>query len=379
MATVSPDSVAQYQIKAFIERIERLEEERKAIAGDIAEVYAEAKGNGFDKKALKAVVRIRAVDHSERMEHEALVELYMSALGMVAAPVDEDDDEQPHVHVHTRGEIKSTAASQKRAQTATEVGTGGGNLGPASRSSAQAKTGVPAGVPADQSEAPGDGQSQHNSGVRVAAVDTNSQHGAESAEEEAQVATERAAPSAQPITAPRHDVVEAGEGTTAASSPDTQSEPAVLVEPDAAARGDRSATPAAAPVVAPFVATYPEPGVIVMERCPPEGIVAHPFAACWPVNSIDVTDGVREPIVKQGKFILDGRGRYFAARDAGIEYPVVQYDGTDVLGDIIRWNLASRKLSENQRRLIAQKLAKVEPSRADDVMQLFELHREAAE
>lgn len=61
----------------------------------------------------------------------------------------------------------STAASQKRAQTATEVGTGGGHLGPASRSSAQAKTGVPS----DQSQAPGDGQSQHNSGVRVEAVE----------------------------------------------------------------------------------------------------------------------------------------------------------------------------------------------------------------
>lgn len=93
MSTVSSDSVAQDQIKAFIERIERLEEERKAIAGDIAEVYAEAKGNGFDRKALKAVVRIRAQDHASRMEHEALVELYLSALGIASAPDDEDEPE----------------------------------------------------------------------------------------------------------------------------------------------------------------------------------------------------------------------------------------------------------------------------------------------
>jgi len=80
---MSADAVAADQIKAFVERIERLEEERKAIAGEIAEVYAEAKGNGFDRRALKAVVRIRKMDHAERMEQEALLELYLSALGMV--------------------------------------------------------------------------------------------------------------------------------------------------------------------------------------------------------------------------------------------------------------------------------------------------------
>lgn len=82
MSTVSPDSVAQDQIKAFIERIERLEEERKAIAGDIGEVYAEAKGNGFNTKVLKIVVRKRAMSRAERLEQEAILELYMSALGM---------------------------------------------------------------------------------------------------------------------------------------------------------------------------------------------------------------------------------------------------------------------------------------------------------
>ena len=82
MSAVSPDSVAQDQIKAFIERIERLEEERKAIAGDIGEVYAEAKGNGFNTKVLKLVVRKRAMSRAERLEQEAILELYMSALGM---------------------------------------------------------------------------------------------------------------------------------------------------------------------------------------------------------------------------------------------------------------------------------------------------------
>ena len=90
MATVSSDSVAQDQIKAFIERIERLEEEKAAIAGDIKEVYAEAKGNGFDTKVLRKIVSIRKQDHNERMEQEALLELYLTALGMAAAPSDDE-------------------------------------------------------------------------------------------------------------------------------------------------------------------------------------------------------------------------------------------------------------------------------------------------
>ena len=91
--TVSTDSVAQDQIRAFIERIERMEEEKKAIADDIKEIYAEAKGNGFDTKVLRQIVRIRKQDASERMEQEALLELYMAALGMAAAPKASDDEE----------------------------------------------------------------------------------------------------------------------------------------------------------------------------------------------------------------------------------------------------------------------------------------------
>ena len=83
MATVSPDSVAQDQIKAFIERIERLEEEKKTISDDIRDVYAEAKGNGYDVKALRQVVRLRKQDKDERAEQEAILETYLQALGML--------------------------------------------------------------------------------------------------------------------------------------------------------------------------------------------------------------------------------------------------------------------------------------------------------
>jgi uncharacterized protein (UPF0335 family) len=94
-STVSSDSVAQDQLRAFIDRIERMEEEKKAIADDIKEIYGEAKGNGFDVKVLRQLVRIRKQDRDERMEQEAILSLYMDALGMTFAPPDDDDDEPP--------------------------------------------------------------------------------------------------------------------------------------------------------------------------------------------------------------------------------------------------------------------------------------------
>src|ERR1700756_3824274 len=74
---------AKDQLKAFVERIERLEEEKKAIADDVRDVYAEAKGNGFDVKALRTVVRLRKQDKNERAEQEAILETYLHALGMI--------------------------------------------------------------------------------------------------------------------------------------------------------------------------------------------------------------------------------------------------------------------------------------------------------
>jgi uncharacterized protein (UPF0335 family) len=74
---------AKDRLKAFIERVERLEEEKKAIADDVRDVYAEAKANGFDIKALRTVVKLRKLDVDERKEQEAVLETYMHALGML--------------------------------------------------------------------------------------------------------------------------------------------------------------------------------------------------------------------------------------------------------------------------------------------------------
>ena len=77
-------SFAEGQLKSLVERIERLEEEKRALSGDLKEVYAEAKGHGFDTKILRKVVALRRKDAVEREEEDTMVTLYMSALG--AAP-----------------------------------------------------------------------------------------------------------------------------------------------------------------------------------------------------------------------------------------------------------------------------------------------------
>lgn len=80
--TVSATEIAADQLISFLERIEKLEEEKRNISEDIKEVYAEAKGNGFDPKIIRQVVRIRQMDRAERQETEAILDLYLEAIGL---------------------------------------------------------------------------------------------------------------------------------------------------------------------------------------------------------------------------------------------------------------------------------------------------------
>ncbi len=77
----SINTSAQGKLKSLVERIERLEEDKAAVSTDLKEVYAEAKGEGFDAKILRKVVRLRGQDTAKRAEEEALIELYISAIG----------------------------------------------------------------------------------------------------------------------------------------------------------------------------------------------------------------------------------------------------------------------------------------------------------
>jgi uncharacterized protein (UPF0335 family) len=81
-AGIGHNSAAGNQLRSIVERIERLEEDKRAIADDIKDVYAEAKGNGFDVKQMRAVVRIRRQDQKKRAEEAAILETYLHALGI---------------------------------------------------------------------------------------------------------------------------------------------------------------------------------------------------------------------------------------------------------------------------------------------------------
>ena len=79
---MSKSGFAKEHLRSFIERIERLEEEKTALADDIREVYSEAKATGFDTKVMRQVVRLRKMESADRQEQEAMLELYLGALGM---------------------------------------------------------------------------------------------------------------------------------------------------------------------------------------------------------------------------------------------------------------------------------------------------------
>jgi uncharacterized protein (UPF0335 family) len=80
--TETSQTVAAGQLRAFIERVERLEEEKSQIQEDIKEIFAEMKGTGFDTKAVRTIIRLRKKDAAERQEEEAILDLYKTALGM---------------------------------------------------------------------------------------------------------------------------------------------------------------------------------------------------------------------------------------------------------------------------------------------------------
>jgi uncharacterized protein (UPF0335 family) len=77
------NSFSKEQFRSIVERIERLEEEKKVISDDIRDIYAESKGNGYDVKALRTIVRMRKQDANERAEQEAILETYLQAMGMI--------------------------------------------------------------------------------------------------------------------------------------------------------------------------------------------------------------------------------------------------------------------------------------------------------
>jgi uncharacterized protein (UPF0335 family) len=84
MSEIGHNVIAGDQLKSIVERVERLEEDKKAISDDIGDVFKEAKGNGYDVKALRTIIRLRKMSPDDRAEQEAILDTYKNALGMLA-------------------------------------------------------------------------------------------------------------------------------------------------------------------------------------------------------------------------------------------------------------------------------------------------------
>lgn len=101
--TDGTNNAAAADLRSYLERVERLEEEKQVIADDIKEVFGEAKGRGYDVKAMKTILKIRKQDADERREQQSILETYLAALGMIEYP-DDDLDEQYAKLAGTQGD-----------------------------------------------------------------------------------------------------------------------------------------------------------------------------------------------------------------------------------------------------------------------------------
>lgn len=128
----SGNGIGADRLRSFVERIERLEEEKKALVADIREVYSEAKGEGFDTKAMRQVIKERKQDAAERQEFEAVCDLYRQALGM-AGPLGEAAAERAITPLERAREIIGEAGGGKIAMTEFSVEGGSFEIGKAAK------------------------------------------------------------------------------------------------------------------------------------------------------------------------------------------------------------------------------------------------------
>jgi uncharacterized protein (UPF0335 family) len=327
-------NVAQDQIKAYVDRILRMKDEADAIAADIKEIYAEAKGNGFDKTQLGNVVtylRKKDKDADKVAEGEAIFDLYLS------------------VYMDASGKVGTKRATHAHA------------------SEAKPKADPLATLRADPALAivsPAD-----------IAPKTNSQPVAPQAESDLTVSSSRGQVAPHPVA----NVEEDANGAIAVASDDPASREVDDADRQQLAASGFSGDVEGGSSVLPY--KYPAPGIVVWESTPPEGVERHPYSQAFGdlgqdihVISDDIAMAKAEPIVKIGNVILDGWARYMVARGAvgldgqSTEYQVVQYDGTDPLLDCIRWNIAGRILSDKDKQTVVARLVAIEPKRKADII-----------
>lgn len=348
------DSVSDDILRNGFERWQRLEGEKQAISDDLKELFFELKGHGFDGKALRAAFRaVAKIDDADVQEHNAVVDLYVSSLtaarsGTVPATRIRAAREEKSDRIRiTKFDDGSADYEEIDGDTGEVLNSKTYEPQPAQ---AAAQTGA---VEVERSTA--------DSGLtllvesEVVAISTPIQpETANDKPEEAELLT----------SDPQRSVVVTREDTRSAVSGD-----------GGAGKSAGGRASAALPV------EYAAPGVITTEHTPPEPVKRHPYSLAFGETGQDITQlrkeihakfgGVTEPIVKIGPSILSGWARYNISRSMMIDYPVVQYGGTDALADVIAWNLESRSLTPADRRAIAARLAKLHPERSDEINDLM--------
>ena len=274
------DSVAQDQLRAFIERIERMNEEAEAIKADTKEIYAEAKGNGFDTKIIRKLVAIRKQDANERMEQEGLLDLYMSALGMVGVSGAHIDDRRNSIAdeiddalLETVAETAKTPEGRKALLDAVEAHKNGKKV-----SQLRADPALAIVEPANLKTYV---QKVHESPEPQPAPRAGSDLTVPPSPQ-GQVADIPAAVEAQRST-PVIDVGGSGEAIQPETVNDSLGDEDTAIGTGKAVVGDvngaeTSGMDVTAGETAPL---YADPGVVTWESTPPEGVERHPYSAAF--------------------------------------------------------------------------------------------------
>lgn len=337
------NSIADDILRNGFERWQRLEGEKQAISDDLKELFSELKSQGFDGKALRAAFRtVAKASDMDVQEHNAIVELYVDSL-MGPRPSAVGTEDATHRRAaREQSEQKPDALSQLRADPSMHI-----------VSASEIK---PKSEPQPLTQAGSDLTTPQALNGQVAS------HPVANVEEDADGA--EAAASVDPAS---REVDDADRQQVAASG---FSGEGGVGNPDPTTK-------------------YAAPGIVTYENHPPEGVergaISIAFGNMGQDGALiqdDLANGRAQPIVKQGKVILDGWATYMTARTmteldgSPLTYAVVQYDGTDPLIDVIRWNVEGRMLNEQQKRVIAQTLTRQHPKRKDDIYKAFELWME---
>lgn len=400
------DSVADEELKSFVRRIENVEEQIASYNSDKSEIYKEARAKGYDTKQIRKVVAKRKLPADERSEQDTVFELYWDVVhGRQTSLV--------RAHVENIEEFGSDKA-EIEPQPSKAAGQTVAAVSPVVASPVESEA-VEISTPTPEPQQPLPAVEE---GDALAALVFSPPIQPETANEKPETSDASSADRTRSVSSARKDdeaEVSGASGEAQETAAAVGASPASRAAEDIAAQpvggenvaGHRgleavgieksdfvddvqttatgksvAASAAAAPAILEKP-TYPPKGVITWESTPAVGVIRHEYSQAFgeagqdiAVIEDDMANAQSAPIVKIGNVIIDGWARYMKARDLGIEYPVVQYDGSDSLIDVIRWNVQGRMMTSEQMFRIAQRLAKAEPKRKADIYAAFELGME---